>query len=145
MYVQNSFESALRPHARADAHARARASVMLQTSWMCDARERTRRSRGLGATIPAIEFLCYHVNQTALAGFATEGNRSFVVQRRSTVRRRDRSRCSRSGASGLGKRANKSKERNVLVINVFSLFQRDHVRVQGYEHIPIGKTVSDVS
>lgn len=30
-------------------------------------------------------------------------------------------------------------------LHVSSFFQRDHVRVQGYEHIPIGKTVSDVS
>lgn len=27
----------------------------------------------------------------------------------------------------------------------YFFFQRDHVRVQGFEHIPIGKTMSDVS
>lgn len=115
-------------------------------------RAKGRRGRGLGATILAsIEFLPYyrHVDQTALARFATAGDRSFVVQRRPTVRRRDRSGRSRSGASSLGKCANKGRTEDVTslftFLHVSSFFQRDHVRVQGYEHIPIGKTVSDVS
>lgn len=72
-------------------------------------------AEGLGAIPALIEFLprYRHVDQAALARFTTASDRSAVVQRRSTLRRRDRSCRSRSGASGLGKCANRSNGENV--------------------------------
>lgn len=88
---------------------------------------------------------CHDVDQAALARFTAASDRSSVVQCWSTVRRRNWSSRSRSGAPGLGKCTRIIEVNDETVCTFPHVFQRDHVRVQGYEHIPIGKTVSDVS
>lgn len=79
---------------------------------------------GLSVAVPSILRIARDVDPTAVAGFAAAGDRPAVVQRRQTLRRRERGRRPRSGASGLGKCANRSRVSVRLIMRVlhFSAF-----------------------